>query len=89
MSVATVSMRGITSRKSRVPVPTSIQSSLGSTNGASTNSVVSNSSIQYKDIQLRLEVLPLINSDKDVSLEIYHSILFGHLGFGLVFRLVR
>ena len=26
---------------------------------------------------------------KDVSLEIYHSILFGHLGFGLVFRLVR
>ena len=41
---------------------------------ATTNNLVSNSSIQYKDISLKLEVLPLINSDKDVSLEIVQNI---------------
>lgn len=65
--------RAVITSGSQVPVPTSIQSSLSSTSTTS-NGLVSNSSIQYKDIQLRLEVLPLINSDKDVSLEIVQNI---------------
>ncbi len=56
-----------------VPVPTSIQSSLNTTS-ATTNGTTTNSSVQYKQIELRLEVLPLINSDKDVSLEIVQNI---------------
>jgi type II secretion system protein D len=58
---------------SEVPVPTSIQSSLSSTSTTS-NGLVSNSSVQYMPIELRLEVLPIINSDKDVSLEIVQNI---------------
>jgi type II secretory pathway component GspD/PulD (secretin) len=65
--------RAVITSGSQVPVPTSIQSSLNSTS-ATSNGLVSNSSIQYKDIQLRLEVLPLINADKDVSLEIVQNI---------------
>ncbi len=65
--------RAVITSGSQVPVPTSIQSSLSSTTTTS-NGLVTNSSIQYKDIQLRLEVLPLINSDKDVSLEIVQNI---------------
>ena len=56
-----------------VPVPTSIQSSLNTTS-STTNGLTTNSSVQYKPIELRLEVLPLINSDKDVSLEIVQNI---------------
>ena len=57
-----------------VPVPTSIQSQFNNATTATTNNLVSNSSIQFKPIELKLEVLPLINSDKDVSLEIVQNI---------------
>ncbi len=57
-----------------VPVPTSIQAQFNGTNTNNTNNLSSNTSVQFKPIELRLEVLPLINSDKDVSLEIVQNI---------------
>jgi type II secretory pathway component GspD/PulD (secretin) len=62
--------RAIITSGEEVPVPTNIQSSFQGGN----NDLVSNSSIQFKPIELRLEVLPLINSDKEVSLEIVQNI---------------
>lgn len=50
-----------------VAVPTNIQSGIGATAGSS---LVTNSSISYKEIALTLEVMPLINSDKEVFLDI-------------------
>lgn len=61
--------RAIITSGEEVPVPTNIQS--GFTTG---NSVTTNSSIQFKPIELRLEVLPLINSEREVSLEIVQNI---------------
>ena len=55
-------------------MPTNIQSQFNNATAGNTNNLVSNSSIQFKPIELRLEVLPLINSDKDVSLEIVQNI---------------
>ena len=66
--------RAVITSGDEVPVPTSINSSFN--NGAATanNNIVSNSQIQFKPIELRLEVLPLINSDKEVSLEIVQNV---------------
>lgn len=61
--------RAVITSGEEVPVPTQIQSSFNTS-----NNVVSNSSIQFKPIELRLEVLPLINSDKEVSLEIVQNV---------------
>ncbi len=66
--------RALITSGEEVPVPTSIQSQFNNATSATTNNLVSNSSIQFKPIELRLEVLPLINSDKDVSLEIVQNI---------------
>ncbi len=52
----------------RIAVPSSTQTSLG---GVSTSGTVSN--IQYQDIQLVLEVVPLINSDDEVTLQIIQT----------------
>jgi type II secretory pathway component GspD/PulD (secretin) len=65
--------RALITSGEEVPVPTSIQSSVNSTTTTSSG-LVTNSAVQYKAIELRLEVLPLINSDKDVSLEIVQNI---------------
>jgi general secretion pathway protein D len=62
--------RAVITSGEEVPVPTNIQSSFQGGN----NDLVSNSSIQFKPIELRLEVLPLINDDKEVSLEIVQNI---------------
>lgn len=61
--------RAVIKSGEEVPVPTQIQSSFNTS-----NNVVSNSSIQFKPIELRLEVLPLINSNKEVSMEIVQNI---------------
>ena len=37
---------------------------------AGSNGIVTNSSVQYKNVTLQLEIVPLINSDKEVSLDI-------------------
>jgi len=38
------------------------------------NELVSTSSIQYKDVVLKLEVMPLINSDREVTLDIVQEV---------------
>jgi len=53
-----------------IAVPTSIQSALGSTTGTSNNGLVTNSSVEFKTVALQLEVVPLINSNREVSLDI-------------------
>ncbi len=55
-----------------VPVPTSIQSQFNG--GNTTGGLATNSSIQFKPIQLKLEVVPLINADGEVSMEIVQNI---------------
>ena len=66
--------RAVITSGEEVPVPTSIQSQFNNATTATTNNLVSNSSIQFKPIELRLEVLPLINSENEVSLEIVQNI---------------
>jgi general secretion pathway protein D len=55
-----------------IAVPTSIQSALNS--GNDSNGIVTNSSVQFKRVALQLEVVPLINSDREVSLEILQKV---------------
>ncbi|MEI6712397.1 MAG: secretin N-terminal domain-containing protein [Verrucomicrobiota bacterium] len=56
-----------------IAVATSIQS--GVTGATTTGTgLVSNSSVQFKSIELRLEVVPLINSDKEVYLDILQKV---------------
>jgi type II secretion system protein D len=56
-----------------VPVPVSTLSNVNS--GALVNNVASvSSSIEYKKVVLQLEVVPLINSEKEVSLDILQKI---------------
>ena len=55
-----------------VPVPTNIQSQFNNT--GTNGGITSNSSIQFKPIQLKLEVVPLINKDGEVSMEIVQNI---------------
>ena len=66
--------RAIITSGDEVPVPTSINSSFNNGATANNTNVVSNSQIQFKPIELRLEVLPLINSDKEVSLEVVQNV---------------
>ncbi len=63
--------RAIITSGEEVPVPTNITSGFGGTNG---NTLQTNSSIQFKPIELRLEVLPLINSEREVQLEIVQNV---------------
>jgi type II secretion system protein D len=53
-----------------IAIPTTIQS--GFTGG--NNDLVTNSSIQFKTVALTLEVLPLINSDREVTMDIVQKI---------------
>lgn len=51
----------------QVPVP---QSTLSSLDTVSNNNVTQQSTIEYKNVELLLEVIPLINSEKEVTLQI-------------------
>jgi len=55
-----------------IAVPTNIQSALNSTNNS--NGIVTNSSVQFKRVALQLEVVPLINSDREVALDILQKV---------------
>jgi general secretion pathway protein D len=55
-----------------IAVPTSIQSSVSS--GNNSNGLVTASSVQFKRIALQLEVVPLINSEREVSLDILQKV---------------
>ncbi|HEY8967100.1 MAG TPA: secretin N-terminal domain-containing protein, partial [Candidatus Methylacidiphilales bacterium] len=51
----------------QVPVP---QNTLSSLDATTANNVTQSSTIEYKDVELLLEVIPLINSEKEVTLQI-------------------
>jgi type II secretion system protein D len=65
--------RAIITSGEEVPVPTNINSSFNNA-GAVNTGIVTNSQVQYKPIELRLEVLPLINSENEVSLEVVQNL---------------
>ncbi|MHA3773906.1 secretin N-terminal domain-containing protein [Verrucomicrobiota bacterium sgz303538] len=55
-----------------IAIPGNIQSSLNSFNQSA--GIVTNSTVQYKTVALKLEVLPLINSDREVSLDVVQRV---------------
>ena len=58
-----------------IAVPTQTLSNVGNPGGLITNGTSSvTSSIQFKSVTLQLEVIPLINSDNEVTLDIYQKI---------------
>ncbi len=60
-----------------IPVPVSTLSSFQPTTGTATgnvNNFGTQSSIQYKKVALQLEVVPLINSEKEVTLDILQKL---------------
>ncbi len=59
--------KAVISSGQRIAVPTSTLSTTDATAG--TNAAVT-SNIEYKDVVLKLEVIPLINSDKEITLKI-------------------
>ncbi|MEA3211226.1 MAG: ral secretion pathway protein [Chthoniobacter sp.] len=52
-----------------IAVPTTIQSSVNAVTAGNAG-LVTNSSVQYKNVTLQLEVVPLINADREVDLDI-------------------
>jgi general secretion pathway protein D len=65
--------RAVIASGQQVPIPGTTLSNVGtsSTGVVSTNNVASvESTIQYEDVELRLEVIPLINSNNEVTLKI-------------------
>jgi type II secretion system protein D len=58
----------------QIAVPVSTTGGFTGTVGNTGNGLVTQSNIQYKDVQLKLEVLPLINSEREVTLEIVQTI---------------
>src|SRR4030095_9537284 len=63
--------KAIISSGEEIAIPTTIQSGF---NGGVNNNLVTNSSIQFKTVALQLEVLPLINSDGEVAMDIVQKI---------------
>jgi type II secretion system protein D len=64
--------KAVISSGSEIAIPTNIQS--GFNGGAVGNSLVTNSSVQFKTVALQLEILPLINSEREVTLDIVQKI---------------
>lgn len=60
----------------QVAIPGQIQSGFGvsGTGGSLNNGLVSTSNVEYKDVFLKLEVQPLINSDNEVTLDIVQEV---------------
>ena len=57
-----------------IAVPTSIQSGFGGGSVNNGSNLVTNSSIQFKTVALQLEILPLINSEREVTLDIVQKV---------------
>ena len=64
--------KAIISSGEEIAIPQSIQS--GFTGSTTANGLVTNSSISYKTVALTLEVLPLINADGEVSMDIVQKV---------------
>jgi len=60
--------KGVLSSGQRIAVPVSTLSNVGY--GGSGNQAAVSSSIDYRDVVLKLEVIPLINSDDEVTLKV-------------------
>ncbi len=58
----------------QIPVPTSTLSNLTSTGGSAGSTAAVQSSIDYMQVALQLEVVPLINSDREVNLDILQKL---------------
>ena len=57
----------------KIAVPTSTVTTLGAGGSATTTAGSQQSSIQYQDVVLKIEVVPLINSAREVSLQIIQT----------------
>ena len=65
--------KAMISSGTQVPVPTSTLSSLNSSSSSTNNVASVSSSIEYKDILLKLEVIPIISPEKEVTLQIVQT----------------
>ena len=57
-----------------LPIPASINSQFNNNGGLVGGGITSNTSVQYKTIQLKLQVLPRIKDNKDVELEVVQEV---------------
>jgi type II secretory pathway component GspD/PulD (secretin) len=57
----------------KIAVPTSTVTTLGGGGGTTTTSGSQQSNIQYQDVVLKIEVVPLINSAREISLQIVET----------------
>ena len=57
----------------KIAVPTSTVTTLGAGGSANTTSGSQQSNIQYQDVVLKIEVVPLINSAREISLQIVQT----------------
>ncbi|MCX6934651.1 MAG: hypothetical protein NTZ01_00400, partial [Verrucomicrobia bacterium] len=57
----------------KIAVPTSTVTTLGAGGSATTTSGSQQSNIQYQDVVLKIEVVPLINSAREISLQIVET----------------
>jgi general secretion pathway protein D len=63
--------RAVISSGQRVPVPgTTLSNVLTTSTGVASNTAAVQATIEYEDVELRLEVIPLINSSREVTLKI-------------------
>ncbi len=70
--IARNNKKAIIASGQEIAIPAQIQSALNSVN--SSNGLVTNSSVEYKEVTLQLEMVPLINSDREVSLDVLQKI---------------
>jgi type II secretion system protein D len=66
--------KAIIASGTEIPVPVSTLSSIVNTNATNGTNVGQQSSIEFKKVALQLEVVPLINSEKEVSLDILQKV---------------
>jgi type II secretion system protein D len=66
--------KAIIASGTEIPVPVSTLSSIVNTATANGTSLGQQSSIEFKKVALQLEVVPLINSEKEVSLDILQKV---------------
>ena len=70
--IARNNKKAIIASGQEIAIPAEIQSALNTNN--SSNGIVTNSSVQYKEVTLQLEMVPLINSEREVSLDVLQKI---------------
>jgi type II secretion system protein D len=66
--------KAIIASGTEIPVPVSTLSSVVANTGVTGTNIGQQSNIQFKKVALQLEVVPLINSEKEVSLDILQKI---------------